>query len=181
MLSFRRCRTFLLYGFLFLAALQGAYAQSNPTAAPDAQIRKIRAEYEQINKSTLTRKAVRWSSPDSCQPAYMEGTVTYFYKNAQLVKIYSEGGEDHGEWKEEFYFRDGKLFFVYQNNAYGGAANPVEVKYQNRYYFDEGKLIWKIQSKGAPDTEVAQLMKLAARLAATTGKAEVSRIMGCGD
>lgn len=171
----------LLLALIFPALLSYSYAQTKPAATSEARVQQIRADYEQINKATLTKKAVHWITPDSCQPGYMEGTVTYFYRNNQLVKIYSEGGEDHGEWKEEFYFREGKAFFIYQNNAYGGAENPVAIKYQNRYYFDQGKLIRKIQSKGAPDSNEEQLVKLAARLYATTDKAAVAGIMGCGE
>lgn len=171
----------LLLALLFPALLSYSYAQTATATAPEALVQQIRADYAQINKAVLTKKTVHWITPDSCQPGYMEGTITYCYKNNQLVKIYSEGGEDHGEWKEEFYFREGKLFFIYQNNAYGGAEHPVAIKYQNRYYFDQGKLIRKIQSKGAPDSNEEQLVKLAGRLYVTTDKAAVARIMGCGE
>lgn len=161
--------------------LQAQTQSSKDTAA--AIVKQIRSEYEQINKAALTKKTVHWSTPDSCQPAYMEGNITYFYKNNQLVKIYSEGGEDHGEWKEEFYFREGQVFFIYQNNAYGGAANPVEFKYQNRYYFDKGKLVKTLQSKAEEQDSAApaRLVQQAIRLAAHTDKASVCRIMGCAE
>lgn len=151
-------------------------------ADTNAIIKSIQADYGHINEAVLSKKTLHWATPDSCQPPYMEGDVTFFMKTGKLVKIYSEGAGEHSEWKEEFYFRDDKLFFIYQNNAYGGAANPTFFKYQNRYYIDNDAVIKKIESPQdamPADDDVQRLIRLAYRLQGVTDSRSLAQVMAC--
>lgn len=114
-----------------------------PDPAGDPVISQIRREYQQIQSDpTLTRKDIRYETPpDAVNMPPMGGTLTLFFRNGQVVKVLDDGGEDHGIWKEEYYYRaDGQPFFIYANNAYGGAANPTEMKYQARLYLHQGRV-----------------------------------------
>lgn len=172
---------YLYFFLLFLA--NNALAQSTGS---DAMLQQIRTEYARINKAKLTAKTIKWESPEDCQPPYQGGSVTYYSEKGKLVKIYSEGGEDHGEWKEEYYFKDGKLFFIYQNNAYGGAADPTANKIQNRHYIHNDAVLKSIETSSVKDAEkmgpeeLARLLKTANALKAATGKDQVAKILSCG-
>lgn len=145
-------------------------------------IKEIKAAYQRINAAALTKKSFEWESDTLCEAPPMGGTVTYFYEGDKLVKVFNDGGEDHGEWKEEYYFKDGALFFIYQKNAYGGAANPTEVKYENRYYFDKDRLVSKIESieDGKNDADgLSRLKQTAYRLSRAKDAKEISKVLSC--
>ncbi|MCD2423978.1 hypothetical protein LQ567_14465 [Niabella pedocola] len=143
----------------------------------------IRSEFERINKAPLISRQFNWRSPEKCEPPYQEGTATYYYDHEKLVKIHNHGAEDHGEWKEDYYFRNGELIFMYLDNAYGGAANPTEYKYQCRYYFNGHRLIKKLESAN-PEYHLAQdridhMARIAGRLYSATDSTAISRILTC--
>ena len=141
----------------------------------------IRAEYRRINEASLTQKTVDWKAKtDEGLAVGASGQVVYFFENNKLVKIYSSGGEDHGEWKEEFYYDNtGKPFFVYRNNAYGGAMNPTEIKVQTRVYLKGGKIVKSLTTNTNYDDEqsMRDLVKLGERLYKTRTEAEILRAM----
>lgn len=169
--------------FLLLFVANNALAQSSTT---ETKVQQIRAEYARINKASLTAKTLKWESPEECQPSFQSGTVTFYSEKGKLVKIYSEGGEDHGEWKEEYYFKDGRLFFIYQNNAYGGAADPTANKIQNRHYIDNDLVIKSMETSSVKDAEKAgqeeltRLIKTVNALKTAVGKERVAKILSCG-
>ncbi|MCF3111009.1 hypothetical protein LL912_19640 [Niabella sp. CC-SYL272] len=143
----------------------------------------IRSEFERIHKAPLTSRQFSWRSPEKCEPPYQEGTTTYYYDHGKLVKIHNHGVEDHGEWKEDYYFRDGALIFIYLDNAYGGAANPTAYKYQCRYYFNSNHLIKKLESAN-PEYHLEQdridnMVRTAGRLYSATDSITISRILTC--
>lgn len=153
-------------------------------AGQDPQVQQIRAEYARINNAALTAKTILWKSPAGCEQPYQEGKVTFYYERGKLVKLYSEGGEDHGEWKEEYYFKNGQLIFIYQNDAYGGAANPTEYTYQNRYYVRDNKIFYKLESREETKSDEAQLQRLLRRISAirtSTTSAQLSKVMACDE
>lgn len=119
---------------------------------PDPVIAAIRKEYRRIQSATPDTKQVKYSAnPDTEAAAVgIGGTVTWFYENGKIVKILDDGMEDHGVWKEEYYFKDGNLIFVYKNNASGGAGNPTENKYQIRMYFKDGKIYKELTTRDYP-------------------------------
>ncbi|RYD53123.1 MAG: hypothetical protein EOP52_02995 [Sphingobacteriales bacterium] len=132
-----------------------ASVDSGSSALPDtadAVVAQIRKEYQSIQSDpTLTRKAISYETPpDAVNMPPMGGTLTLFFRNGQVVKVLDDGGEDHGVWKEEYYYRPGgELFFIYADNAYGGAANPTEIKYQLRLYLHEGRVYKTLTTQSA--------------------------------
>jgi hypothetical protein len=126
-----------------------------PDPAGDPVITQIRREYQQIQSDrTLTRKEIAYETPpDAVNMPPMGGTLTLFFRNGQVVKVLDDGGEDHGVWKEEYYYRPGgELFFIYANNAYGGAANPTEMQYQLRLYLHGGRVYKTLTTQSADNT-----------------------------
>jgi len=170
---------FLLFGCLCTNAIGQATAK--PDTGTEAKVATIKASYKKINESKLKVNSIAWDNEklSDCPPV-MGGTAIFYSLNNKVVKVVNNGGEDHGEWKEEYYFSNGKLFFIYQNNAYGGAANPTEYKYQNRYYIDGDKVIKAIESKDKANEEtIAGLIQTAYRLHKAKTKEEIARIMSC--
>lgn len=162
-------------------------SSSGPSMAPEDTARlvaAVRMEFERINKAELTSRKYNWESPADCEPPYMGGTATYFYDRGTLVKIHNHGAEDHGEWKEDYYFKNGQLIFIYLDNAYGGAANPTEYKYQSRYYFNRDSLIKKLEpadrEQGLDAGAIRELIRTAGRLYRAKDRGEISRILTCG-
>jgi hypothetical protein len=145
-------------------------------------IQHIKEIYATINKQTLIQKSFEWETDTTCEAPPMGGTLTYFYRGNELVKMLNTGGEDHGSWKEEYYFDKGQLVFVYQNNTYGGAANPDEFAYQNRYYFANDQLIKKIESGSATQLDINAIQDMVAttyRLKEAGSSAVIARIFSC--
>lgn len=137
-------------------------------ADEDPVIATIRREYRRIQAAALMKKEVEYKANPGGEAAAVgvAGRVTWFYDGDELVKILDEGSEDHGEWKEEYYFEDGKLFFIYNNNAYGGAMNPTENKYQTRLYINDGKIYRQLTTRSfaLDDGEKKRLLQRAQRL-----------------
>ena len=145
-------------------------------------VRQVRAEFERINKANPSARTFKWEYDSTCSDQYQSGKVTLYTLNGDVVKVHSEGYAEHGSWKEDFYFRSDTLFFMYQNNAYGGAQNPEEFNYQNRYYMQDNKLIKAIETGEANDTDYVQrLSGTAYALRNAKSAAEVAKILSCGE
>jgi len=159
-------------------------AADNSVPASDTAraIQHIKEVYATINKEKLTQKSLKWETDTTCEAPPMSGTLTYFYRGNEIVKMLNAGGEDHGSWKEEYYFDNGQLVFVYQNNTYGGAANPDEFNYQSRYYFAGGQPVRKTASDNTmqlSDEALHELVKTITRLKKADGNAAIARIFSC--
>ncbi|MGN7784378.1 hypothetical protein ACTJIJ_07620 [Niabella sp. 22666] len=155
---------------------------STPVSDTTSIIKHIKEVYANINKEQLTQKSFEWEADTTCEAPPMGGTLTYFYRGNELVKMLNAGGEDHGSWKEEYYFDKHQLVFIYQNNTYGGAANPDETSYQNRYYFSNNQLIKKIESDSGVQLDanaIGDLSKTIYRLKEAGNSAAISRILSC--
>lgn len=153
-----------------------------PASDTALAIQHIKEVYANINKEQLTLKSFEWETDTACEAPPMGGRLTYFYRGKELVKMLNDGGEDHGSWKEEYYFDNNQLVFVYQNNTYGGAANPDEVSYQNRYYFSNNQLVKKIESNSGVQLDtraIHDLSKTIYRLKEAGNSAAISRILSC--
>lgn len=173
---------FYRYLILFSLLLGCGTGYTQTSRHTEALIRAVREEYQRINQAKLVKKELRWETDTSCEAPPMGGTVTFFYENNNLVKILNDGGEDHGTWKEAYYFRGGKLFFVYENNAYGGAADPEAMKYQTRYYIDSDQVFNVIASskENLKDKEAqARMIRDIYRLSTAKDSRTISRLMSC--
>lgn len=172
----------ILTSILILFAAQGLMAQS---VTNEKEVQKIRKEYQRINKTKLTAKTINWINEDC--PPYSEGKVTFYYENNKLVKIFSQGGEDHGEWKEEYYFKDGNLFFVYRNNKWGSVEKPDYYQMKLRLYVRDNEVIKKLQTSPVKDLEamsedeIKGIIKTANALKNATTKNQIVEILFCGE
>ena len=73
-------------------------------------IKQIRADYNRIESASLKSESFKFAPSDDP----MEGTLTRYYLNDELVKIrlsYIAG--DHGGADETYYYDQGDLFFIY--------------------------------------------------------------------
>ena len=155
---------------------------SAPASDTTLVIQHIKEVYANINKEQLSQRSFEWEADTTCEAPPMGGRLTYFYRGNELVKMLNVGGEDHGSWKEEYYFDNNQLVFIYQNNTYGGAANPDEVHYQNRYYFFNNQLVKKIESDSGAQLDakaIEDLSKTVYRLKEAGNSAAISRILSC--
>lgn len=166
-----------------IATTDSLAAHINAPASDTAGIiQHIKALYTTINNEKLTQKSFEWEADTTCEAPPMGGTFTYFYNGNELVKMLNAGGEDHGSWKEEYYFNKNQLVFIYQNNTYGGAANPDEASYQNRYYFSNNQLVKKIESNSGVQLDthaIRDLVQTISRLKNAGNSAAIARILSC--
>ncbi len=155
---------------------------STPASDTVSVTEHIKEVYASINREKLIQKSFEWEADTTCEAPPMGGTLTYFYRGSEIVKILNVGGEDHGFWKEEYYFDNNQLVFVYQNNTYGGAANPDEMSYQNRYYFSDNQLVKKIESNSDVELDsnaLQDLVQTTYRLRDAGNSAAIARIFSC--
>lgn len=119
-----------------------ATAEEDTALSADPVIDKIRKEYRRVQTASLRKKEENYLPPQNSEARAVgvSGKVTWFYDDDELVKILDEGTQDHGEWKEEFYYDKGELFFIYVNRSGGGAGEPVWERTQDRVYVHEGKV-----------------------------------------
>jgi len=170
--------------FLILSLFVSYMVHAQGTDA-DRSVQQIRKEYQRINKAKLKAKTINWIN-EECPP-YSEGKVTFYYENNRLVKIFYWGSEDHGEWKEEYYFKDGSLFFIYQNNAWGGAGDPGYYTLQRRIYIKDGKAFKILESSSVKDLakaaakEIERYITIANLLKAATTEEQIVEIMFCAE
>ncbi|HEY0066590.1 MAG TPA: hypothetical protein VGB46_04485 [Flavisolibacter sp.] len=113
------------------------------------QVEAIRKEFQAINgDSTLEKITLK----DKEFMGYMTdggGELTGYYSNGQVKKIREWAGLSHGNEIKEFYFRDGKLIFVYEQfNSFpfdGKKGEYIRYRpkttFEGRYYFNNDKLI----------------------------------------
>ena len=84
-------------------------------------------------------------------------TLTGYFKRGKLYKIEETVGISYAVYKTDYYFWDGKLYFVYRTesqyksktDANGNFIemdySKTELKYQDRQYFKNGKRIRRIE------------------------------------
>lgn len=114
-------------------------------------LKSIRDEYARIHAASLQKEVVTKPVEPNMPPE--AATLTYYTENGKPVKIYHELFSDHGQMKETFYFINGRLFFIFRDNAWGGAGDPLENKYTARYYINNDTLLKKIVTHPLFDTQ----------------------------
>lgn len=136
--------------------------------AKSGLIATIKKDFRAINTDkTLTKKTLS-------NEEFMEnitdggGELTGFYKKENLVKIIEWVGLSYGNRTREFYFKDNRLFFVYEKfqsfviNDSTGEMDHAKVKttFEGRYYFSNTKVIeQKITGKRTFEDESAGTAK----------------------
>ena len=105
------------------------------TSSPVSEIRK---EFQRINTAGgLSVKKIKWGT-ENCD---IGGTASYFYENDQVVKIVVDGYEADGSWLDEYYYKNGKLIFIYEQAQYGHAPHMNETKINCRKYIRGDEVI----------------------------------------
>ncbi len=138
--------------------------------AEDSRILQIRQHYNAIENARLDRRTIKWDD----DPFPVE--LTRHDRGDETVKLVLNTSSDHGSVMEYFYFRDGKLFFVFSEGSWwqftgetdaAGNSKTVEGMRQIRYYFHEGKCIRALRKEVTdPDFD-----KLAGLIAARENEA----------
>ena len=117
----------------------------------------IRRDYAPINKrAPRLRKVKKQLSGFSLEG----GELTAYFDGPNVVKIVANHFGEGGGTLEEYYYRNGKLIFVYEKITHYDAPTSGRVASwsQNRYYFDNDKLIRWIDenTRTATDTSVIE-------------------------
>ncbi len=128
----------------------------------------IRKDFQEINndrslaKKTLDGEEFLENIPDG------GAELTGYYKNNEIVKAVEWIGLSYGNRTREFYFKNEKLFFVYEkfqsfiidDSTREMDHSNVKTTFEGRYYFNKDKLIEKkITGKRIFEDESANLVK----------------------
>jgi hypothetical protein len=137
-------------------------------------VKKIRAKFNSINSNLnnykLIEKDIEGESTEG-------GTMKAYFENDNLVLLHCEFYGESGNVKEDYYYDNGDLFFMFSvNQRYTSHImdenNKIASTTENRYYFDKLKMIrWldkdkKQVSKASTEFKEAadQIMKESGRL-----------------
>jgi hypothetical protein len=120
-----------------------AFAQS-----ADSTINTIRKEFELINVDTAMKTVVLDAEDFLYHTPCGGGSLTGYYSNGKLRKIVAWVGMSMGNETMEFYFKDERLLFVYEEfnsfhyNEVSQALHndSLETSFTGRYYFASNKL-----------------------------------------
>ena len=120
-------------------------------------IRTIRRDFQSINSDT----SLKMISMDAEE--FLDGStdgggeLKASYKNGQLVKLVEWIGISYGNRIREFYFKEGKLFFVYDRfEAFVVKGDELDrsktkTSYEGRFYISDGKMVGRKQTGIVPD------------------------------
>ncbi len=139
-----------------------------------AAIKEIRTWYARIEADKSLRKRTISTGEDN--ELQMIELTRYETKDGELKKLHIDEAGEHGERHTTYYFRRGKLFFVYESvrgwtfvceEDVEGESKARDIVTQCRYYFHGdrcikalGKIL-KTKPKANPDklSKIAELLK----------------------
>lgn len=135
------------YGVIsFLIGMGGIQAEDS--------IKQIRKWYGEIqNDKNLKKQTFKDGEGDGGGEFEL---TRYTTAKGELRKIHRYGGGDHGVGNETYYFRGGKLFFVYITSQYwrftgekdpNGESEVIDIASQLRLYFKDGKCIKALEKR----------------------------------
>ncbi|MBD0333476.1 MAG: hypothetical protein ICV66_12565, partial [Chitinophagaceae bacterium] len=112
-------------------------------------IQQIRKEFQAINSDSSLKKVALTSEEFLEHMTDGGGELTGFYKSDQIKKIVRWVGLSNGNEIFEFYFKDDKLIFVYEQfdsflydeKKETLRLDTTERSFEGRYYFTNNKLI----------------------------------------
>lgn len=123
-------------------------ARAGPSSdSTELIIRKIRKEFSRINSDSAKYRVV---SQNTFEVTSEGGEIVRYFDGEQLVKVVGTFYGAIGNTVVEYYFRDGKLFFCYQQDRmYDKYMSGKVVKIEkNRFYLDNLQLIRWLKSNG---------------------------------
>jgi len=101
----------------------------------------IRSLYKEI-QDNLGNYTTRTKSYTGELEVPLSGELTGYMTNNEIVKLVKKEEEDHGPSKSEFYFVDGKLFFLFSQVSTVEMTEKPNIHVRElRLYFDENKII----------------------------------------
>jgi hypothetical protein len=140
---------------LFSAALRVCAQTAAPTApvstAPAAKVQAIQTAYQDIDRDTALRVVSVAEHEFASDEAGKSGTLKGFFKGDSLYKITLSVGLSYGKVRENYYFRQGQLVYVYETEDDNGKPAPA---FEGRYYFEGYKtlsILVKGKKKEGPD------------------------------
>ncbi len=117
-------------------------------------IQKIRTEFQRINSNHQLEKVDLYNLEFMVQTRDDGAQLTGYFENDQLVKCTEWIGLHHGFIVTEYYLKEGKLFFVYEQEnkfksvydssgewMYFDTSLPPETIFEGRYYFNNSKFL----------------------------------------
>lgn len=131
---------------------QGAAGVLPAKTAQDPRIQNIRAIFQRISKDTLNEVEAEYDDDfmDS-HPSDNGVTLKGYFKKDELLKMIFAGGPSYGWVTYVYYFDKEQPVFVFEleerfpPDKEGGLNHDKLVwGFEGRYYFDKGKLIFKI-------------------------------------
>jgi hypothetical protein len=119
-------------------------------------IKNIRLNYHSINANKLLRKVTLDVEDFLDHTPDGGGELTGYFKKGSIVKMVEWIGLSYGNRIREYYLKDGKVFFIYeqfvafQPTKTGLDHFKVKIAFEGRYYINNGKLIDKVISGKKP-------------------------------
>lgn len=136
-------------------SLQNVSAENSlPKNNSPQSIEEIKTEYTLLNNQLIAQNIDSTSFDYECNE--VSGNVVYYSLNGELKSIKHFHGDSHFSSAENYYLKNGKLFFIFKDDTVwsfdGGTPEKPETKdeiNQQRMYIVNGKAIECLEKKFA--------------------------------
>ena len=124
----------LLSSILYPRRIEGA------DRAIEEKIRAIRQRYAEVQSQLKRCRQVKRDLPGESAEG---GELIGYFRDLALWKLSAQFYGESGKAREEYYFWEGQLFFVLRSESRytQPLSGVVKTESEERFYFDEGKLI----------------------------------------
>lgn len=122
------------------------------------KIQDIRTKFQNIesNLTSLTKKAGKPQEQD-----YAVVDVEGYYKGDNLVKVYTVEAAGHSAQQVSYYFHNGELFFVYQQDYSEASLHGPFTEEQKRIYIHDNEVVRVLhKTKTSKSTDPIQMDKV---------------------
>jgi hypothetical protein len=134
---------------LFILAVAFCWTSKLPGQDIDKKYPDLIKLVRIINKDTALKKVILTNEQFLKHPYDGGGTLTGYFKNDQIQKITREIGLSNGVEVYDYYFKNGKLCFIYElfhgfmwnEKKQKFDFDKTEVNFIGRYYFKDDRLI----------------------------------------
>ena len=140
-------RSHLAAGLSLLAIFAGRMEGADASVEP--KIKEIRQRYAELERDLKQCRQVKRDLPGESTEG---GELIGYFKDSSLRKIAATFYGETGKALVEYYFWDGRLFFVLRAESRYTApmSGKVKSKTEERFYFDDEKLIQWLDAKKKP-------------------------------
>ncbi|OQP40423.1 hypothetical protein A4D02_16035 [Niastella koreensis] len=132
-----------IFVLALLISLISSCANAQQKKSEVAAIEDIRTAFKDINSNNTYKVEKYTYEAAGCAD---DGRLEYYLDKQQIVKIKESGSSNDVSSTTEYYYRDGRVFFIYQLIA-GGVANGELQKTEFRIYVKDGKAIRFMQGQ----------------------------------